>query len=189
MQVSRLEVIAVARSSVIRVFLALLVATSSAQENTKSTVPPKSPSVNTQLPVNWLYGAYIPKDAPLVGLTGKERFKLYLRQTYTTPGIYIKTGFFVMHDQVKNTPPAWGMDSRVSPNALAPIRRRISSKTHSLRWDRGWLDGNRVTTAAGATEPGPASDTRSSETSSPITTVNNPSDPISCPLRRHSERE
>jgi hypothetical protein len=66
------------------------------------------PSVNTQLPVNWLYGAYVPKDVPLIPLTGEERFKLYIRQTYTTPGIYIKTGFFAIHDQVKDTPPAWG---------------------------------------------------------------------------------
>jgi hypothetical protein len=67
-------------------------------------------SVNTQLPVNWLYGAYVPKDAPLVPLTGKQRFKLYIRQTYTTPGIYIKTGFFAVHDQITGSPPAWGDD-------------------------------------------------------------------------------
>jgi hypothetical protein len=66
------------------------------------------PLGNTQLPVNWLYGAYIPKDAALVALNGQERFKLYVRQTYTTPGIYIKTGFFAMHDQVRDSPPAWG---------------------------------------------------------------------------------
>lgn len=69
---------------------------------------PAQPSVNTQLPVNWLYGAYIPKDAPRVALNGHQRFRLYLRQTFTTPGIYIKTTFFALHDQVKNTPPAWG---------------------------------------------------------------------------------
>ena len=50
----------------------------------------------------------IPKDAPIVPLTGEERFKLYLRQTYTTPGIYVKTGLFAIHDQVKETEPDWG---------------------------------------------------------------------------------
>jgi hypothetical protein len=70
--------------------------------------PTPVPSVNTTLPVNWVYGAYIPKDAPIVPLTGKERFKLYLRQTYTTPGIYVKTGFFAIHDQAKETEPDWG---------------------------------------------------------------------------------
>jgi hypothetical protein len=71
---------------------------------------PQSPvtSVNTTLPVNWIYGAYVPKDVPIVPLTGEERFKLYLRQTYTTPGIYVKTGFFAIHDQVKETEPEWG---------------------------------------------------------------------------------
>ena len=58
--------------------------------------------------MNWLYGAYIPKEAPLVSLNGRQRFKLYVRQTYTTPGIYIKTGFFALHDQVRNTPDDWG---------------------------------------------------------------------------------
>jgi hypothetical protein len=96
------------RRTGIGVFLALFVVTSFAQENTKPTAQPEPPSVNTQLPVNWLYGAYVPKNAPLVALNGQERFKLYIRQTYTTPGIYIKTGFFAMHDQLRNTPPAWG---------------------------------------------------------------------------------
>jgi hypothetical protein len=58
--------------------------------------------------VNWLYGAYIPKNVPREPLTGGERFKLYVRQTYTTPGIYIKTGFFAVHDEVTNAPPEWG---------------------------------------------------------------------------------
>jgi hypothetical protein len=97
-----------ARSYVIGVCFTVLVATSFAQEKSLTSMQPESPAVNAQLPVNWLYGAYIPKDAPLVALNGQERFKLYIRQTYTTPGIYIKTGFFVLHDQVKNTPPGWG---------------------------------------------------------------------------------
>ena len=41
-------------------------------------------------------------------LTGDQRFKLYLRQTYTTPGIYVKTVLFSIHDQAKETEPAWG---------------------------------------------------------------------------------
>jgi hypothetical protein len=42
------------------------------------------------LSVNWLYGAYIPKDAPLISLSGKQRLKLYLRQSFTSPGIYVQ---------------------------------------------------------------------------------------------------
>jgi hypothetical protein len=94
------------RGYAIGVFLTVLVATAFAQEKRSTSVQSEAPSVNTQLPVNWLYGAYIPKGAPRVALNGRERFKLYVRQTYTTPGIYIKTGFFVLHDQVKDTPPA-----------------------------------------------------------------------------------
>jgi hypothetical protein len=107
-QVLRWGRIAAARETVVGVLLALCVSISFAQEKAETTGQPQQPAVNTQLPVNWLYGAYIPKNAPLVPLNGRERFKLYIRQTYTTPGIYIKTGFFAMHDQVKNTPEAWG---------------------------------------------------------------------------------
>ena len=87
--------------------LLLLVPSGTAQEPS-SGVETHATSVNTTLPVNWVYGAYIPKDAPIVPLTGDQRFKLYLRQTYTTPGIYVKTGFFAIHDQVKETEPEWG---------------------------------------------------------------------------------
>jgi hypothetical protein len=86
----------------------MLLTAASAQETSAAPNPPVPPSTNTQLPVNWLYGAYVPKDVPLVPLDGQERLKLYIRQTYTTPGIYIKTGFFALHDQVKDTPAAWG---------------------------------------------------------------------------------
>lgn len=96
------------RSYAIGVLLAVLTATSFAQEQSQTSVQAGSLSANTQLPVNWLYGAYVPKDVPLVALNAQERFKLYIRQTYTTPGIYIKTGFFALHDQVRDTPPAWG---------------------------------------------------------------------------------
>jgi hypothetical protein len=55
-----------------------------------------------------LYGSYVPKDVPLIPLDGHQRFKLYLMQTYTTPGIYIKTTLFALHDQITNSNPEWG---------------------------------------------------------------------------------
>ncbi len=61
-----------------------------------------------QLKVNWLYGAYVPKEAPLIALTPKQRLKLYARQSLTTPGIYLKTALFSLGDQAANSPPAWG---------------------------------------------------------------------------------
>jgi len=93
------------RTSVVA--LALLVPSCIGQVPTSGPATP-APSVNATLPVNLIYGAYLPKDAPIQPLTGNERFKLYLRQTYTTPGIYVKTAFFGIHDQVKETEPDWG---------------------------------------------------------------------------------
>jgi hypothetical protein len=61
-----------------------------------------------QINVNWLYGSYVPKDVPLVPLDGKERTKLYVRQTYTTWGIYFKTFVFATRDQIHGTYPQWG---------------------------------------------------------------------------------
>lgn len=87
---------------------ASVITTCFAQQTNPGQVQPNVPAVNTQLPVDWLYGAYVPKDAPLVALNGQERFKLYIRQTYTTPGIYIKTGFFAAQGQVADSPAAWG---------------------------------------------------------------------------------
>jgi hypothetical protein len=87
--------------------LPFLVLSCIAQEPAQAPAAPVT-SVNTTLPVNWIYGAYLPKDAPIQPLTGHERFKLYLRQTYTTPGIYVKTALFSIHDQVNETEPDWG---------------------------------------------------------------------------------
>jgi hypothetical protein len=90
-------------------FLSMLVQACFAQV---STNPGSSESATTQnqLAVNWLYGAYIPKNAPIEPLTGDERYRLFIRQSFTTPGIYIKTGFFAIHDQVRNAPPQWNQD-------------------------------------------------------------------------------
>ena len=108
--------------------LALLVPSCIAQEPAKAPAASLG-SVNTTLPVNWIYGAYIPKDAPIVPLTGHGRFKLYLRQTYTTPGIYVKTGLFAIHDQAKETEPGWGVASQVLPNVLGPSTPGMSFRT------------------------------------------------------------
>ena len=69
---------------------------------------PLPPETNPQLTVNWLYGAYVPKDAPLESLTDHQRLQLYLRQTFTTPGIYAKSAMFSIGDQINHSPPGWG---------------------------------------------------------------------------------
>src|SRR3974390_489064 len=61
-----------------------------------------------QLKVNFLYGAYVPKEAPLVSLTGHQRAHLFVLQTFTTPGIYVKTTFLALMNQAAGTPYEWG---------------------------------------------------------------------------------
>ena len=61
-----------------------------------------------QIEVNWLYGAYVPRDVPLVALNGEQRVRLWVRATFTTYGIYAKTALFSVSDQVNDRPPAWG---------------------------------------------------------------------------------
>jgi hypothetical protein len=72
--------------------------------------------------------------------------------------------FLVFHDQVKDTPPAWGdgfsdFDKRIGANQATNI-----IQLHSPRWFKGSLDGNRATTVAGSMERGRVG-TRLSETS------------------------
>ena len=67
-----------------------------------------APKTNEELQVNWLYGAYVPKDVPLHPLSNHQRFQLFLRQSFTTPGVYMKTAFFSLSDQAENRPPEWG---------------------------------------------------------------------------------
>ena len=78
-----------------------------AQEPTDATQTTTKPDAN-QIQVNWLYGAFLPRDVPLEPLNNRQRRQLYFRQTYTTWGIYAKTGLFAVGDQASNSPPDWG---------------------------------------------------------------------------------
>ena len=71
---------------------------------------PNSPAAkkDSQINVNWFYGSYVPREVPLESLNADQRFKLYIRQTYTTWGIDIKTTVFALRDQAHNTYPEWG---------------------------------------------------------------------------------
>ncbi len=69
---------------------------------------PSNQESQEQLNVNWFYGAYVPKEAPLLSLTGDQRRKLFVLQTFTTPGIYIKSAFLSLVDQASGTPHEWG---------------------------------------------------------------------------------
>lgn len=113
---------------------------------------PGTLTVDPALPVNWLYGAFIPRGAPVQPLSNEERFNLYLRQTYTTPGIYIKTGFFVFHDHGVDAPPGWGQGVSGFDKRLGSIQTQniVQSSLTSLgnavmkfepRYDRCLCDG------------------------------------------------
>lgn len=82
---------------------------------------PQAAETTQAVNVNWLYGAFVPKDVPLVTLTGRQRFKLYLAQSFTTPGIYIKSTIFSLSAQISNSPPEWG-------DGLAGYGRRWGSR-------------------------------------------------------------
>jgi len=72
------------------------------------TDPAQQKPSDKQINVNWLYGSYVPKDVPLQSPSGHQRFELYIRQTYTTPGIYVKTLLFGVSDQINRREPEWG---------------------------------------------------------------------------------
>lgn len=93
------------KSLAIVLVLVFLVPASFAQT---STAPISPPEPNQQLQVNWLYGAYVDKDVPLQSLSNDQRFRLFLRQSFLTPGVYVKTAFFSLSDQAEDHPPEWG---------------------------------------------------------------------------------
>jgi hypothetical protein len=82
----------------------LLSTAATAQES--NTGSPQA-AASDELNVNWLYGAYVPKDVPLEPLTPAKRGRLYVRQTFLTSGVYAKTLAFAIADQLHNAPPEW----------------------------------------------------------------------------------
>jgi hypothetical protein len=87
--------------------LAVTGATGAAQTGDKET-PGTTANSRQELKVNWLYGAYVDKEVPLRPLSNQQRLQLFLRQSFLTPGVYVKTAFFSLSDQARNRPEAWG---------------------------------------------------------------------------------
>lgn len=56
---------------------------------------------------SWLTGVYIEKDHQRLPLTWPERRELYLQQTLTTPGAYMKRMFAAGVDQARSAPEQW----------------------------------------------------------------------------------
>jgi hypothetical protein len=58
----------------------------------------------------WLTGVYVEKEQPLIPLTHEARWRIYLRQTLTTPGAYTKRMFAAGIDQARGVPSQWDDD-------------------------------------------------------------------------------
>ena len=56
----------------------------------------------------WLTGVYVGKGRHMVPLTVQQRRDIYLRQTLTTPGAYMKRMFAAGIDQARDSPSQWG---------------------------------------------------------------------------------
>jgi hypothetical protein len=82
-------------------------AESSSEQNPSPQNSPATASDKKALHVSWLYGSFVPKDVPFKPLTANQRWKLYVKMTYTTYGIYFKTAFFAISDQINNRPSGW----------------------------------------------------------------------------------
>jgi len=57
---------------------------------------------------SWLVGAYVGRNGPLVPLSGEEREEIYLRQTFLTPGAYLKRMLVAGFYQARGSPQQWG---------------------------------------------------------------------------------
>jgi hypothetical protein len=56
----------------------------------------------------WLVGAYVGRNRPLAPLSREGREDLYLKQTFLTPGAYLKRLFDAGIDQARGSPSQWG---------------------------------------------------------------------------------
>lgn len=100
----------------------------------------------------WLTGVYVEKGRPIVLLTGEQRRKIYLEQTLTTPGAYMKRMFAAGIDQARGAPPQWDGGMRgygerfasregqfISANTLAYLGN--SALKYEVRYDQCTCSG------------------------------------------------
>lgn len=78
--------------------------------------------------MNWLYGAFVPKDMRLQSLSNHQRFQFVLRQSLTTPGVYVKTALFSLGSSGRNTPPEWGGGLGAMPDDSVRATGSLSRK-------------------------------------------------------------
>ncbi len=56
----------------------------------------------------WLTGIYVEKGRVRVPMSVQQRREIYLQQTLTSPGAYMKRMFAALIDQARDSPPQWG---------------------------------------------------------------------------------
>jgi hypothetical protein len=139
--------------------LAFLVSAAFAQDSPSTppvnVSPAASPAV--QLPVNWLYGAYVPRNAPLVALNGSQRLRLYISARPIRHREFTSRQDSSLFTIRSRTPPRHGaMESQALASGWVPTKRQILFRILLLRWGRLPWGGSRATIAAAATEPGNA---------------------------------
>jgi hypothetical protein len=100
--------------------------------------------------VGWLTGPFVGKEGQLVSLTGPERQRIYLEQTLTTPGAYLKRVFIAGIDQARGWPSQWddgwgGYAERFAPregqfmiaNSWAALGN--AKLGYEVRYDQQWI--------------------------------------------------
>lgn len=100
----------------------------------------------------WIAGVYVGRNRKLVTLTKEQREEIYLRQTLTTPGAYMKRMFGAGIDQARGTPSQWqggwgGYGERfasregqfIAANSLAALGN--AGLGYEVRYDKCKCDG------------------------------------------------
>lgn len=129
--------------------LILLAPMSVAQSQAEPHTSPEAES-NQQLQVNWLYGAYVPKEVPLKSLSNHQRLQLFLRQSFTTPGVYLKTAFFRYPIRPRTVPRNGATGSAAMRNGPLRATDNLSHKTPWRQQATACLGTNLVIIAASA---------------------------------------
>jgi hypothetical protein len=81
----------------------------------------------------------VPKDVALQSLSNHRRFQLFLRQSFTTPGVYLKTALFSLSDQAADSSPEWATGSVAMPNGPLRVMDNLSHRTPWQAWAKACL--------------------------------------------------
>lgn len=100
----------------------------------------------------WIKGVYVARDEPLISPTARQRQQIYLEQTLTTPGAYMKRMFGAAIDQARGVPGQWddgwvGYTERfasregqfITANTLAALGN--AKLGYEVRYDKCKCDG------------------------------------------------